>query len=163
MSQVNAGNHVSVNLLPKIRQYLAWKLMQMEYMDGLAEAKQKSWTSLVLWAATTPDKTASDLLPRYTSLQRPSAAVMSDVEALITSVKGQIGPLPVDEDNMKKKAGKYLPWLHQILTEYEAADAAAAADAAVVAQPKHPRIFSILPQIGNKPSFIQLSNLGLQR
>ena len=127
MSQVNAGNHVSVNLLPKTRQYLAWKLMQMEYMDGLAEAKQKSWTSLVLWAATTPDKTASDLLPRYTSLQRPSASVLSDIEAFITSVKGKIGPLPVDEDNKKKNAGKYLPWMLHMLTEYDAADAADAA------------------------------------
>ena len=160
MSQVNAGNHVSVNLLPKTRQYLAWKLMQMEYMDGLAEAKQKSWTSLVLWAVTTPNKTASDLLPRYTSLQRPSAAVLGDIEAFITSVKGKIGPLPVDEDNKQKNAGKYLPWMLHMLTEYEAADAAAAADAA---EPKHPRIFAILPQIGNRPSFIQLSNSGLHR
>ena len=163
MASVNAKNNVSTNLLPKTRQYLAWKLEPMAYMDSLTKPKQKSWTHLVLSAATTPNKTAADLLPRYTSLQRPPTAVMNDVEALITTVKGKIGPLPVDEDNMKKKAGKYLPWLHQILTEYEAADAAAAADAAVVAQPKHPRIFSILPQIGNKPSFIQLSNLGLQR
>lgn len=166
MSQVNAGNHVSVNLLSQTRQYLAWKLEQMEYMDGLAEAKQKSWTSLVLWAATTPDKTASDLLPRYTSLQRPSAAVMSDIEALITSVKGKIGPLPVDEDNKKKNAGKYLPWMLHMMTEYEAADAAAAAaaaDAADAAEPKHPRIFTILPQISNRPNFIHLGNLGLHR
>ena len=163
MSQVNAGNHVSVNLLPKTRQYLAWKLMQMEYMDGLAEAKQKSWTSLVLWAVTTPDKTASDLLPRYTSLQRPSAAVLGDIEAFVTSVKGRIGPLPVDEENKKKNAGKYLPWMLHMLTEYEAADAAAAADAADAAEPKHPRIFAILPQIGNRPSFIQLSSSGLHR
>lgn len=169
MAQVNAGNHVSVNLLPKTRQYLAWKLKQMEYVDSLAEAKQKSWTSLVLWAATTPDKTASNLLPRYSSLQRPSAAVMSDIEALITSVKGKIGPLPVDEDNKKKNAGKYLPWLHHMLTEYEAADAAAAAaaadatDVADAAEPKHPRIFTMLPQIGNRPSFIHLSTSGLHR
>ena len=97
------------------------------------------------------------------SLQRPSAAVLSDIEAFITSVKGKIGPLPVDEDNKKKNAGKHLPWMLHMLTEYEAADAAAAADGADAAEPKHPRIFAILPQIGNRPNFIQLSNSGLHR
>ena len=169
MSQINAANNVSTNLLPRTRNYLAWKLEQMAYMRSLAEAKQKSSTSLVLRAATNPNQTAAALLPRFTSLESPPTAVMHRVEALIATVRGKTGPLPVDEDSMKKNAGKYLPWLYQMLAEYEAVDAAAAAaaadaaDAADAAKPKHPRTFCILPQIHNQLSFISFSNLGLQR
>ena len=156
MAQTNAANHVSVNLRGRTRQYITWKLGQNAYMHSLAKPKLKSWASLVLWASTT-DKTTADLLPRYTSLQMPPAAVIYEVEALITTVKGGIGPLPVDDNNLKKQADKYLPWMYHLLMEYEAADAADAAEQ------KHPRTFAILPQIGNRLSFIHISNLGLQR
>ena len=56
-------------------------------MSGLAKAKLNSWSSLVLYAGTTPDKTAADLLPRLTSLQVLPAALMVEVEGLVATLK----------------------------------------------------------------------------
>lgn len=51
---------------------------------------------------------------------------MNEVEALITTVQGGVGPLPADDDSLKNHAqnSKYLPWLYHSLIEYEVADAA---------------------------------------
>ena len=128
-------------------------------METWAESAhtQPGKAKLVLWAGTTTDKAAADLLPRYTSLQMPPAAVLNEIEALSTTVKGGIGPLPINDDNLKKMADKYLPWKYHMLMEYEAANAADAAGR------KHPCTFALLPQISNQLSFIHISNLGLQR
>ena len=105
-----------------------WQNQAVHHLETWAESAhtQPAKAKLVLWAGTT-DKTADDLLPRYTSLQMPPAAVLNEIEALSTTVKGGIGPLPVNDDNLKKMADKYLPWKYHMLMEYEAANAADAA------------------------------------
>ena len=116
--------------------------------------KMRSWTQLVLWAGTTPDLTAAALLPRFSSLEALAAAAMADIEALIETMHAKIGALPVTDFSLTSKADLYLPWLHHILIEYEAA-AAAGLD--------HPRLFALLPQLSNHRAFIAISSSGLHR
>lgn len=154
MAQINAGNHVSVHFRSNTRKWISFRLRQNQYFDNLAKKKLNSWSSLVLWAGTTSDKTATDLLPRYSSLQMLPAAEMNYIEALVTSLKADVGPLPVTEDSLKRQAELYLPWLYHMLEDYEAAAAAGQ---------EHPRMYTILPQISNSLSFITISSSGLHR
>ena len=154
MAQINACNHVSVNFLNRTRKWVKFRLCQNQYFNNLAKKKMNSWSSLVLWAGTTTDKTATDLLPRFSSLQMLPAAEMNHVNALVTILKAGVGPLPVTEDSLKRQAELYLPWLYHMLAEYEAAAAAGQ---------EHPRMYTILPQISNGMSFITISNSGLHR
>ncbi|KAL3150038.1 hypothetical protein ABBQ38_013390 [Trebouxia sp. C0009 RCD-2024] len=126
--------------------------LQNQHFANLAKKKLNSWSSLVLWAGTVTDKTATDLLPRFSSLQMPPVAVKNYVEALVASLKADVGPLPVTEDSLKRQAELYLPWLYHMLTDYEAAAAAGL---------EHPRMYTILPQISNSLSFITISSSAL--
>ncbi|KAL3133951.1 hypothetical protein ABBQ32_008398 [Trebouxia sp. C0010 RCD-2024] len=75
-----------------------------QHFANLAKKKLNSWSSLVLWAGTVTDKTATDLLPRYSSLKMPPVAVMNYVEALVASLKADVGPLPVTDDSLRSQA-----------------------------------------------------------
>ncbi|KAL3146771.1 hypothetical protein ABBQ38_014755 [Trebouxia sp. C0009 RCD-2024] len=154
MAQINACNHVSVNFRSRTRTWIKFRLLQNQHFANLAKKRLNSWSSLVLWAGTVTDKTATDLLPRFSSLQMPPVAVMNFVEALVASLKADVGPLPVTDDSLKRQAELYLPWLYQMLTEYEAAAAAGL---------EHPRMYTILPQISNSLSFITISSSALHR
>ena len=154
MAQINTGNHVSVHFRSRTRTWIKNRLRQTPYFANLAKKKLNSWSSLVLWAGTTLDMTATTLLPRFSSLQMLPAAQMNIVEALITFMKANIGPLPVTDVTLKAKAELYLPWLHRMLMEYEAAAAAGQ---------EHPRMYTILPQISNNLSFISISSSSLHR
>ncbi|KAL3142401.1 hypothetical protein ABBQ38_002736 [Trebouxia sp. C0009 RCD-2024] len=154
MAQINACNHVSVNFRSRTRTWIKFRLLQNQHFANLAKKRLNSWSSLVLWAGTVTDKTATDLLPRFSSLQMPPVAVMNFVEALVASLKADVGPLPVTDDSLKRQAELYLPWLYQMLTEYEAAAAAGL---------EHPRMYTILPQISNNLSFITISSSALHR
>ena len=154
MGQINAANHVSVHFRSRTKKWISFRLSQHQYFANLAKRKLYSWSSLVLWAGTTPDKTVTDLLPRYSSLQMLPAAEMNHVEALVDILEARVGPLPVTDDSLKGHAELYLPWLHHMLVEYEAAEAAGQ---------NHPVMYTILPQISNSLSFITISNSGLHR
>ena len=155
MGQVNASNHVATHFRSRTRKWINWRLLlTLDYIRDLPTRKQKSWTQLVLWASTTPGTTATQLLPRFSSLAAPPHSVLATIEALIVDVKGRIGPLPVTAQSLKTWGHLYLPWLHYVLVQYGAAEAAGQ---------EHPKLFSILPQIGNQPSFIAISIAGLHR
>ena len=136
MAQTNACNHVCVNFRAKTKKWITFKLRQNQQFANMQTKKLYSWSSLVLWAGTTTDKTVVDLLPRYTTLQLLPAAEMNHVEAMVTTLRGSIGPLPVTDDSLKGQAELYLPWLYHMLTEYEAAAAAGQ---------QHPHMYTILP------------------
>ena len=154
MAQVNAGNHVATNFGNRTRQWVRWRLGRLQYIRDLAVAKQRSWGQLVLRAGTTPGTTAITLLPQFTTLQMPPATELDAIEALITEMTQHIGPLPVTERSLKTQGQAYLPWLCRMLVEYEAAEAAGQ---------EHPKLFSILPQPGNRPAFIAIDTPGLHR
>lgn len=154
MGQTNAANHISVNLRKRTRRWISFQLHTIDHMASLPKARFNSWAGLVLWAGTTPDLTAADLLPRFSSLSLPPNDVMHRIESLVATMKAEIGPLPVNEHNTTTKAEQYLPWLRKMLMDYEQA---AAADK------EHPPLYTLVPQISDKMSFIAISSPGLHR
>ena len=133
----------------RTRKWISFRLRQINFFDNLPRKRLNSWSSLVLWAGLTTYKQ-----PRFSSLQMLPAAEMNQVEALVATLKASVGPLPVTEQSLKRYAELYLPWLYQMLTEYEAAAAAGQ---------EHPRMYTILPQISDSLSFITISNSSLHR
>ncbi|KAL3150870.1 hypothetical protein ABBQ32_000620 [Trebouxia sp. C0010 RCD-2024] len=100
MAQINACNHVSGNFRSRARKWISFWLLQNQHFANLAKKKLNSWSSLVLWAGTVTDKTATDLMPKFSSLQMSPVAVMNYVEALVASLKADVGPLPVTDDSL---------------------------------------------------------------
>lgn len=154
MGQINAANHVSVNLRKRTRRWIKFKLQTIDHIASMPKDRVNSWAGLVLWAGTTPDLTAADLLPRFRSLSLPPANVMQQVEDLVATIKAGIGPLPVNKDSLTAHAEQYLPWLRQMLLDYEQA---------AVAGEQHPPLFTLMPQISDQMSFIAISSSGLHR
>ena len=154
MGQVNACNHVACNIRGFTKRWITFQLSNIDEAANMAKPKLRSWTNLILWAGSTAGMTAASLLPRYSSLQALTQNSMTAVETIVQTIQGGIGPLPVNEVNLKSQAEQYLPWLHKILEDYEAAAAAGQS---------HPPRFSILPVSSDKPAFLPISNSGLHR
>lgn len=61
------------------------------------------------------------MLPRFTSIQTPEAALMQQLQSLVQHVRQNIGPVPIYTKTLQAHPEKYLPWMHQVLVDLSAA------------------------------------------
>ena len=190
MAETNFKNHVSVNIFNRTRHWLAYQVLSLQhpFLDALPSPRLQSW--LLVRASTGHQANVASLLPKFSSLTQPPPDVLQALQALVHTVREQMGPLPLDAKRMARHPTLYLPWLHKVLTDFNAAQEQLLASQTQLhlqlqaiqqqQQPqmlseltqrlkrtrlllKHTRPFTMLPQKGNQRQFVTITTAGLHR
>lgn len=122
-AETNFKNHISTNITNRTRHWLAYQVLSLHhpFLDGLSSPRLQSWVTLLLKASTGSQANIAELLPRFTSLQQPPQDVLQALQALVLTVRQNIGPLPLQQHQTAKQATLYLPWLYKVLADFSTA------------------------------------------
>ena len=153
MAQINARNHISTNYFSRTLSWIRLQLRQQAFFANMEYKFVRSWANFVCRAAADNITNIWDLLPRYPSLVQPPPHIRQFLEYLVVTIQQLMGPLPVTDWSLERKPESYLPWLHLILLDFEAAQD----------MPEAPRLFSMLPQSSNQTQFITISSTSLEK
>lgn len=193
LAETNFKNHVSTNIFSRTRHWLAYQVLSLQhpFLDALPRPRLQSWLTLLAKASTGSQADIASLLPRFTSLAQPPHDVLQLLQALVHTVRQQMGPLPLDDKQIGRQPTSYLPWLYKILTDFSTAQEQLLASRtqlhlqlqAVQQQQQsqlqlqqltqdlrrtnlllsHTRPFTMLPQKGNQQQFVTITTAGLHR
>lgn len=153
MAQTNARNHINTNYFSRTLSWIRLQLRQQAFFANMEYKYVRSWAKFVCRAAADNITSIWDLLPRYSSLVQPPPHIRQFLEYLVVTMQQLMGPLPVTDWSLERKPESYIPWLHLILLDFEAAQD----------MPEAPRLFSMLPQSSNQTQFITISSTSLQK
>ena len=192
LAETNFKNHISVNIFSRTRHWLAYQVLSLQhpFLDALPSPRLQSWLTLLVKASTGSQASIISLLPRFTSLAQPPPDLLQALQALVHTVRQQMGPLPLDTKQIARDPTSYLPWLYKVLTDFNAAQENLLASHTqlhlqlqAVQQQQQPQLlshltqslsrtklllrhtepFTMLPQKGNQQQFITITTAGLHR
>ena len=192
LAETNFKNHVSANIFTRTRHWLAYQVLSLQhpFLDALPSPTLQSWLTLLVKASTGNQACIASLLPRFTSLAQPPPDVLQALQALVQTVRQQMGPLPLNANQIARRPTLYLPWLYKVLTDFNAAQERLLASQTQLhlqmqavqhqQQPqvlsqllqrfkrtklllRHTRPFTMLPQKGNQQQFVTITTAGLHR
>lgn len=123
LAETNFKNHVATNIFSRTRHWLAYQVLSLQhpFLDALPKPRLQSWLTLLVRASTGSQASITSLLPSFTSLAQPPQDVLQALQALVHSVRQQMGPLPLDAKQIARQPTQYLPWLYKVLIDLSAA------------------------------------------
>ena len=123
LAETNFKNHVTTNIFNRTRHWLAYQVLSLQhpFLEALPSPRLQSWLTLLLKASTGNQANIASLLPRFTSLMQPPQDVLQALQALVYTVRQQLGPLPLDAKQITRQPTSYLPWLYKVLSDFNTA------------------------------------------